>query len=102
MPNSFVMVVVLCWKLEGLMAHHRFRDLLKTLDSLSSELHRQGIGATKNSAKVIDPKHDDVFWQKSLLVFPPPRFCSIQFFSMWGSSLSLGVYRNSMTLCRPS
>ena len=52
---------------------HRFRDLLKTLDSLSSELHRQGIGATKNSAKVIDPKHEDVFWQKSLLGFSTPK-----------------------------
>ena len=30
----------------------RFRDLLKTLDTLTSELHRLGIGATKNSAKV--------------------------------------------------
>ena len=39
---------------------HRFRDLLKTLDSLSSELHSQGIGATKNSAEVIDPKHEDI------------------------------------------
>ena len=32
---------------------YRFRDLLKTLDSLSSELHRQGIGAVRHSAKVI-------------------------------------------------
>ena len=40
---------------------HRFQDLLKTLDSLSSKLHRQGVGAVKQSAKVIDPKHEDIF-----------------------------------------
>ena len=45
----------------------RFRDVLKTLDSLSSDMHRQGIGATKNSAKVIEYEHEDIFWQKSLL-----------------------------------
>ena len=47
----------------------RFHDLLKTLDSVSSELHRNGIGATKQSAKVIEPAHEDIFWQKSLGVF---------------------------------
>ena len=51
----------------------RFRDLLKTLDSVSSELHRQGIGATKQSAKVIDPVHEDIFWQKSLLGYSTPK-----------------------------
>ena len=50
-----------------------FRDLLKTLDSVSSELHRQGIGATKQSAKVIDPVHEDIFWQKSLLGYSTPK-----------------------------
>ena len=52
---------------------HRFRDLLKTLDSLSSELHRQGVGAIKHSAKVIDPKHEDVFWQEGLLGYSSPK-----------------------------
>jgi len=33
---------------------YRFKDLLHTLDSLCSDLHRQGIEATKNSAKVIE------------------------------------------------
>ena len=46
---------------------HRFWDLFKTLDSPSSELHRQGVGAVKQSVKVIDPKHEDIFWQKALL-----------------------------------
>ena len=51
----------------------RFRDLLKTLDSVSSELHRNGIGATKRSAKVIKPAHEDIFWQKSLLGYSTPK-----------------------------
>ena len=53
--------------------NHRFRDLLKTLDSLSSDLHRQGVGAVKQSAKVIDPVHEGVFWQKGLLGYSPPK-----------------------------
>ena len=36
---------------------YRFRNLLKTRDSLSSELHSAGIGATENSAKVIEVEH---------------------------------------------
>ena len=51
----------------------RFRDLLKTLDSVSSELHRNGIGATKRSAKVIEPAHEDIFWQKYLLGYSTPK-----------------------------
>ena len=51
----------------------RFKDLLKTLDTLCSDLHRQGIGATKNSAKVIEPIHEDIFWQKGLLGFSTPK-----------------------------
>ena len=52
---------------------HRFRDFLKTLDSLSSELHRQGVGVSKNSAKVIDPSHEDIFWASSLLGYSSPK-----------------------------
>lgn len=52
---------------------HRFRDLLKTLDSLSSDLHRQGVGAIKHSAKVIDPNHEDVFWREGLLGYSTPK-----------------------------
>ena len=51
----------------------RFRDLQKTLDSLSSELHRQGLGATHNSAKVIDPVHEELFWKKSLFGYSSPK-----------------------------
>ena len=42
-------------------------------DSLSSELHRHGVGAVKLSAKINDPKHGDIFWQKSLLGHSSPK-----------------------------
>ena len=51
----------------------RLRDLLKTLDSVRSELLQNGIGATKRSAKVIDPAHEDIFWQKSFLGYCTPK-----------------------------
>ena len=52
---------------------YRFKDLLKTLDTLCSDLHRQGIGSTKNSAKVIELDDEDIFWQKGLLGFSTPK-----------------------------
>ena len=52
---------------------YRFRDLITTLDSLSSDLHRQGIGAVKRSAEVIDPQHEDVFWREGLLGYSSPK-----------------------------
>ena len=51
----------------------RFRPLLKTLDSLSSELHRSGVGAIKNSAKVIEIEHERLFWEKGLLGMSTPK-----------------------------
>ena len=51
----------------------RFRPLLKTLDSLSSELHRSGVGAIRNSAKVIEIEHERIFWEKGLLGMSTPK-----------------------------
>ena len=50
----------------------RFKDLTKTLDTISSELHRQGIGAKKHSAEVITSEHEDAFWKTGLLGFATP------------------------------
>ena len=52
---------------------HRFLDIQKTLDSLSSDLHRQEVGAAKQSTNVIDPKHEDIFWQRGLLGCSSPK-----------------------------
>ena len=61
---------------------YRFCNLLKTLDSLSSELHSAGIGATKNSAKVIEVEHEHMFWQKGLLGYSTPKIlqCTVLFY----------------------
>ena len=64
-------------------ADHRFCDLQKTLDSLSSDLHRQEVGAEKQSVKVIDLKHEDIFWQKGLLGYSSPKSlqCTVFFYT---------------------
>ena len=64
-------------------ADHRFCDLQKTLDSLSSDLHRQGVGAEKQSVKLIDLKHEDIFWQKGLLGYSSPKSlqCTVFFYT---------------------
>ena len=52
--------------------NHRFHDLIKVMDSLSIDLHRQG-GAVKHSAKV-NSKCDDVLWQEGLIGYSSPKF----------------------------
>ena len=44
----------------GKGGHTVVKDLLHTLDTMCSNLHRQGIGAIKNSAKVIELDHEDI------------------------------------------
>ncbi len=51
----------------------RFREVLLTLDSVTSSLHRQGIGAEKHSALVISYDHEKVFWEKRLLGYDTPK-----------------------------
>ena len=63
---------------------YRFCDLQKTLDFVGSELHRQGIGATKKSAQVIDPKHEDLFWEKGLLGLSSPKVLQVTLFFILG------------------
>ena len=50
-----------------------FRDLLKTLDSVSSNLHRDGIGVYKDSANVITADHEQLFWDRGLLGMTSPK-----------------------------
>ena len=38
-----------------------FRDPIKTLDTMSSKLHREGVGVVKESAPVITSEHKDLF-----------------------------------------
>ena len=41
-----------------------FHELLLTLESVTSSLHQQGIGATKHSAAVISFEHGTLVWEK--------------------------------------
>ena len=51
----------------------RFRELFNTLDLVSSTLHREGIGADKKSAPIIEVEHENLFWEKKLLGYSTPR-----------------------------
>ena len=51
----------------------RFRDLLRTLDSVTCKLHKDGVGVVKHSARVITVEHEDVFWEKGVLGYSTPR-----------------------------
>lgn len=43
-----------------------FRELFLTFDTVTSTLHRQGIGATRDSISVICYEHKTIFWQKTI------------------------------------
>ena len=45
----------------------RFRELHLTLNSVSSDLHCQGVGATCKSATVISVEDDACFWEKGVM-----------------------------------
>ena len=65
----------------------RFRDLMKTMDSVSSELHRQGIGAQRKHASVITQDDETMLWEQRRLGDTSPRllqhtvfvYCGLQF-----------------------
>lgn len=50
-----------------------FRELLLTLITIMSNLHRQGVGATKNSAAIISTEHEMLFWKKGLFGYDNPK-----------------------------
>ena len=65
----------------------RFRDLMLTMDSVSSELHRQGIGAQCKHASVITHDDENMLWEQGKLGDTSPRmlqhtvffYCGLQF-----------------------
>ena len=67
----------------------RFRPLLKMLDSLSCELHKQGIGAMENSANVIEKEHEAIFWEKGLLGYTSPKVLQRTVFFYVGLNFAL-------------
>ena len=59
-----------------------FKPLMMTLDSVCSELHKDGIGVVQKSAMVISPEHEDAFWEQDYLVKAHLVSCVSLFFSM--------------------
>lgn len=45
----------------------RFRELHLTMDSVSSKLHRAGIGISRKHAEVISVEMENLFWEKGSL-----------------------------------
>ncbi len=50
-----------------------FSDLQRTLDSITSDLHREGVGLAKKSATVITFQHEYLFWEKGILGLDTPK-----------------------------
>jgi len=50
-----------------------FSNLHKTLDVISSTLHREGHGANRKHVAVISGDHELVFWDKGMLGYSSPR-----------------------------
>lgn len=51
----------------------RFCDLMHTLDTISSDLHRQGIGAQRKHASVITLDDENVLWEQEKFGDTSPR-----------------------------
>ena len=49
-----------------------FRELMLTLDSVTSELHRDGVSVSKKSATVVTFEHEALFWEKKILSYDHP------------------------------
>ena len=58
----------------------RFRSLMNTLDTVSSSLHKEGIRESKESAAVISPADETLFWERSVLGFSTPKLLQVTVF----------------------
>ena len=70
-------------------SNHDFHPLLNTLDTVSSDLHREGVGVTKYSAQVILPEHEELFWVKGLLGYSSPKVLQHTVFFYMGLNFTL-------------
>ena len=50
-----------------------FRELMLTMDLLSSDLHSKGIGAQRKNAEIIMHEDEDVLWAKGILGSGSPQ-----------------------------
>ena len=75
----------------------RFRELHLTLDSVSSELHRVGVGVVKKSASVISIVAEDSFWEKGSLGTSSPAILQQTVFFILVYNLLCEGSKNNMT-----
>lgn len=53
---------------------------MNTLDTVSSSLHKDGIGVTKNSATVISLANENMFWEKGVLGYSTLKILQVTVF----------------------
>ena len=75
-----------------------FHDLCKTLDVVCSTLHREGIGAKKKHAAVIEADHEQSFWDKGLLGYSSPKLLQRTVFFYVGMYFALRVVEEQYSL----
>ena len=54
-------------------ANPSFRESLLTLDTIASDLHREGVGVNKKSALVITFEHEELFRERKVLGYDTPK-----------------------------
>ena len=51
----------------------RFKELHNTMDSVFSQLHSEGVGASKKSAAVVSANDEQLLWDNNLIGMDSPR-----------------------------
>ena len=75
----------------------QFHDLHCTMDSVSSELHRKGIGTEYKHASLLTIEDEDALWAAGSLGTSTPLCLQHTVFFMWGSSFASKVFKNTTT-----
>ena len=74
-----------------------FRNLMLTMDSLSSDLHSKGIGAQRRNAEIIIREDEDLLWAKGVLGSGSPQRLQHTVFFYIGPNFVSEVYKNNMS-----
>ena len=76
------------------------RELCKTLDVVSSSLHKEGIGADPKKAPVIEMDNEDRFWMMGLLEYSSPKVLQRTVFFYLGLQFALRGVQEQHNLLR--
>ena len=75
----------------------QFHDLQCTMDLVSSELQRKGIGTERKHASVITIEDKDALWAAGSFGTSTPLSLQHTVFFMWGFSFASEVFKSTMT-----